>query len=110
MAHLNVTIDTDKLKDLFSGDEGMAFLAEEVLNQVLDAQMSEHLQAEPYERTAKRRAYRNGCRARKKKMTTSVGTLTLRVPQARDGSFQTELFERYQRSEQALVRSRPLSW
>lgn len=101
MARLEVTIDTDKLKDLFSGDEGMALLAEEVLNQVLDAQMSEHLQAEPYERTDERQAYRNGYRSRQ--MTTRVGTLTLRVPQARDGSFSTELFGRYQRSEQALV-------
>ena len=32
-----------------------------------------------------------------------MGTLALRVPQVRDGSFSSELFERYQRSEQALV-------
>jgi len=101
MAHLQVTIDTDKLKDLFASDEGMAALAEQVLNQVLDAQMTEHLQAKPYERTDQRRAYRNGYKPRK--LTTRVGTLTLRVPQARDGSFSTDLFRRYQRSEQALV-------
>ena len=34
---------------------------------------------------------------------TRVGKLELRVPQDRDGRFSTELFERYQRSEQALV-------
>jgi len=101
MAHLQVTIDTDKLKDLFASDEGMAALAEEILNQVLDAQMTEHLQAKPYERTERRRAYRNGYKPRQ--LTTRVGTLTLRVPQARDGSFSTDLFRRYQRSEQALV-------
>ena len=101
MAHLQVTIDTDKLKDLFASDEGMAALAEEILNQVLDAQMTEHLQAKPYERTDRRRAYRNGYKPRQ--LTTRVGTLTLRVPQARDGSFSTDLFRRYQRSEQALV-------
>lgn len=101
MAHLQVTIDTDKLKDLFASDEGMAALAEEVLNQVLDAQMTDHLQAAPYERTDQRRGWRNGYKPRK--LTTRVGTLTLRVPQARDGSFSTELFRRYQRSEQALV-------
>jgi hypothetical protein len=39
MAHLQVTTPgTDKLKDLFASDEGMAALAEQVLNQVLDAQ------------------------------------------------------------------------
>jgi len=32
-----------------------------------------------------------------------VGTLDLMVPKDRDGEFQTELFERYQRSEKALV-------
>ena len=36
-------------------------------------------------------------------MTTRVGTLTLRVPRHRNGQFSTELFARYQRSEQALV-------
>jgi len=101
MAQLQVTIDTDKLKDLFAGDAGMAALAEQVLNQVLEAQMTEHLQAKPYERTERRRAYRNGYKPRR--LTTRVGTLTLRVPQARDGSFSTDLFRRYQRSEQALV-------
>ena len=63
--------------------------------------MTEHIGAEPYERTDARRAYRNGYRPRQ--LTTRVGTLTLRVPQSRDGSFSTELFRRYQRSEQALV-------
>ena len=34
---------------------------------------------------------------------TRVGKLELRVPRDREGRFSTELFERYQRSEQALV-------
>ena len=36
-------------------------------------------------------------------LTTRVGAIELRVPQDRDGTFSTELFARYQRSEQALV-------
>jgi len=36
-------------------------------------------------------------------MTTRVGTLTLRVPRHRNGQFSTDLFARYQRSEQALM-------
>lgn len=32
-----------------------------------------------------------------------MGTITLRVPRIRNGKFSTELFTRYQRSEQALV-------
>jgi putative transposase len=36
-------------------------------------------------------------------LITRVGTLELRVPQDRQGRFSTEVFERYQRSEKALV-------
>ena len=34
---------------------------------------------------------------------TRVGTLNLRVPRDRDGTFSTRLFERCQRSERALI-------
>ena len=101
MTQMQVTIDTDQLKDVLSHDQGLKTLLEAVLDQVLEAEMTEHIGAEPYERTQHRRTYRNGYRARQ--LTTRVGTLTLRVPQSRDGSFSTELFRRYQRSEQALV-------
>lgn len=63
--------------------------------------MAEHIGAGRYERTAQRQAYRNGHRPRSLK--TRVGTLELRVPQSRDGAFSTEVFCRYQRSEQALI-------
>ena len=36
-------------------------------------------------------------------LITRIGKLELRVPQDRTGRFSTELFERYQRSERALV-------
>jgi Transposase, Mutator family len=36
-------------------------------------------------------------------LITRVGKLELRVPQDRGGRFSTEIFERYQRSEKALV-------
>ena len=36
-------------------------------------------------------------------MITRVGTIELRVPRDREGRFSTELFDRYQRSEKALV-------
>ena len=59
------------------------------------------LVASRYERTPQRQGYRNGYKPRQ--LQTRVGTLELLVPQDRDGSFSTELFGRYQRSEQALV-------
>jgi len=101
MAQYQITVDGEMLHQLFQGDEGVGKLLESVLNQVLEAQVSEHVKAAPFERTDERAGYRNGYRDRE--MKTRVGTLELRVPRVRSGSFSTELFDRYQRSEQALV-------
>jgi len=104
MAQYQITLDSKLLHQLFLGnsqDSGIAALLESVLNQVLQAQATEQLAAEPYERTADRRGYRNGTYPHQ--LTTRVGTITLRVPRIRNGQFSTELFSRYQRSEQALV-------
>jgi putative transposase len=57
--------------------------------------------AEKGERTAGRVGYRSGYYGRT--LITRIGKLELRVPQDRTGRFSTELFERYQRSERALV-------
>lgn len=106
MAQFNITVETEILKDLFtqSGkDKAFAKLMESILNQVLQAQASEQIGAGYYERNADRQAYRNGTRDRS--MKTRIGTLTLSVPRLRNGAFSTELFARYQRSEQALVLS-----
>jgi len=104
MAQFNITITEELLHGLFLSngrDEAFSKLLEEIFNQVLLAQSTEQIGAEPYERTETRTAYRNGFRERQ--LTTRVGTLTLRVPRHRNGQFSTELFSRYQRSEQALV-------
>src|SRR5512134_1011657 len=63
--------------------------------------MTEAVGAAKGERTANRVGYRSGYYGRT--LITRVGKLELRVPQDRDGRFSTELFERYQRSERALV-------
>jgi len=76
-------------------------LVQEVINQVLDAEMAEAVGAERHERTEGRQSYRSGYYRRG--LVTRVGRLELRVPQDRQGRFSTELFARYQRSEQALV-------
>lgn len=104
MTAYQLTIDQELVQGLLSGtasESGLRSLLEQVLNQVLEAQVSEQIGATRYERTEERQGYRNGVRPRK--LTTRVGPLTLRVPQVRDGEFSTELFARYQRSEQALV-------
>ena len=101
MTQYQLTLDGETVQRLFGNSEQLRQLLESVVNQVLEAQVAEHVQAEPYERTEERQGYRNGYKPRQ--LTTRVGTLQLRVPQVRDGSFSPELFERYQRSEQALV-------
>jgi putative transposase len=72
-----------------------------VMQEMLEAEMTDALGAEKGERSAARLGYRSGYYSRT--LVTCVGKLELRVPQDRDGRFSTELFERYQRSEQALV-------
>lgn len=67
----------------------------------MEAEMDEALGAAKSERTGERLGYRSGYYTRK--LVTRVGALELRVPQDRQGRFSTEVFERYQRSEKALV-------
>jgi putative transposase len=76
-------------------------IVEETLQQVLEAEMEEALQAGKGEGTANRLGYRSGYYSRT--LVTRVGKIALRVPQDRQGRFRTEVFERYQRSEKALV-------
>jgi putative transposase len=76
-------------------------IVERVLQELLEAEMTEHIGAAPYERTQKRTGQRNGYKPRT--LRTRVGTLKLLVPQDREGTFSTRLFARYQRNEKALV-------
>ena len=101
MNDYDIKLDREKLVALLSKKEGLGELVEQVLNQVLESQMSEHLGAEKYEHNKEREGYRNGYRSRQ--LYTRIGSLTLRVPQTRDGSFSTDIFKRYQRHEQASV-------
>jgi putative transposase len=81
----------DFLKDLLS----------EIVQETLEAEMEDALGARKNERTEERVGYRSGYYPRT--LITRVGKLELRVPQDRQGRFSTQLFERYQRSEKALV-------
>jgi transposase-like protein len=83
------------------GEDFLRGLVERTVQQVLEAEMTSCLGAETYQRNDQRRGWRNGFKPRTLK--TRVGALELMVPKDRDGEFQTELFERYQRSEKAFV-------
>lgn len=78
-------------------------VVQEVLQEILEVEMEETLQAGKGERTPQRLGYRAGYYRRV--LVTRVGKLELRVPQDREGRFSTRLFERYQRSERALVQA-----
>ena len=93
------TIDVKAL--LREDEEFLRALVRTALQEVLEAEMTEALGAEKGERAAGRQGYRSGYYGRT--LITRVGKLELRVPQDRTGRFSTELFERYQRSERALV-------
>jgi len=71
------------------------------VQEILEAEMDETLGAGRYERSSARTGWRSGYYNRT--LVTRVGKLELRVPQDRNGRFSTEIFERYQRSEKALV-------
>jgi putative transposase len=76
-------------------------LVAKMLQELLEEEMNETIGATSYERGASRRGYRAGYYSRQ--LVTRVGSFELRVPRDRKGKFSTELFERYQRSEKALV-------
>lgn len=83
--------ETDFLKPLLKG----------LLTEILEAEMKEVIGADTYQRSGERRGYRAGYYSRQ--YITRVGSIELRIPRDREGKFSTELFERYQRSEKALL-------
>lgn len=103
MAQLHFTLDSDFFVGLFSEtkDEAFGKLMEALLNQVLQAESTEQLGANNYERSQERSDYRNGTRTRS--LTTRIGKIELQVPRHRNVPFKTSLFENYQRNEQALI-------
>lgn len=83
------------------GEDGFRRVLEQLVQGILEEEMTAFLGAEPYQRAEGRRGYRNGHKPRQ--LVTRVGRLELLVPQDREGRFQTELFQCYQRNEKALV-------
>ncbi|HSK84527.1 MAG TPA: IS256 family transposase [Rubrobacter sp.] len=102
MAHGNRKVDEEMVQGILLEDPNfLKEIVERVLQELLEAEMTEHIGAAPYERAAGRKGHRNGYKPRT--LRTRVGTLNLAVPQDREGAFSTRLFCRYQRNEKALV-------
>jgi putative transposase len=86
------SISAEDLKRLLAEDrDPLKMIVEQTLQQVLEAEMDEALQASKGERTAGRLGYRAGHYNRM--LVTRVGHIELRVPQDRQGRFRTEVFE-----------------
>lgn len=77
--------------------EGVQMLAQALM----EVEVAQHLGAGRYERTAERNGERNGHRERR--WDTRVGSIQLRVPRVRDGSYFPSLLEPRRRAERALV-------
>jgi transposase-like protein len=93
--------DAEPAQGILLDDPGfLKGVVERVVQDLLEAEMTEHVGAAPYERSVARTGQRNGHKPRA--LRTRVGTLNLAVPQDREGTFSTRLFSRYQRNEKAL--------
>jgi transposase-like protein len=102
MAEDHRRLDAELAQEVLLDDPGfLRQIVERVVQQMLEAEMTEHVGAAPHERTDARKGHRNGHKPRT--LRTRVGTLNLLVPQDREGTFSTRLFSRYQRNEKALV-------
>jgi hypothetical protein len=75
---LSIDLSDEELEKILLGDRGKDLLMEKVFNQILQAEMTEHLGADRYERSEGRSGHRNGSYERQ--LTTRVGRLTLEVP------------------------------
>ena len=77
--------------------DGVQLLAQELM----DAEVTDLVGAEPHQRTSGRTTYRNGYRERE--WDTRVGTLELQIPKLRQGTYFPSLLEPRRRHERALL-------
>ena len=85
-------------------EQGLGNIGEAVrilLNEAMRAERSQALEAQPYERSEKRRGHANGYKP--KTIDTRLGAMTVQIPQVRgDVDFYPSALERGVRSERAL--------
>jgi len=106
MTQLQFNLDMDLLKDSVLNSDMNTVVKSAlvlVLNEFMEKERDEYLQAAAYERSNDRIDYRNGYYERE--IVMSIGKLTLKVPRTRNGEFSTSVFEKYARHDQALVLS-----
>ena len=98
------TMDALDIMRKHAEDADVDFLRETlqvVLHAVMDADVSQQIRADLHEHAADRTTYRNGYRPRR--WDTRTGTIDLRIPKLREGSYLPAFLEPRRRSEQALL-------
>ena len=94
MAKDHRRLTAELVQEVLLDDPGfLRQIVKRVLQEMLEAEMTEHVGAAPHERTNARKGYRNGYKPR---TLRTRGTLNLLVSQDREGTFSTRLFARYQ--------------
>lgn len=103
MASLNSFAVLEWIRKI-QGEEQIDFLRELVqmfAQSLIDAEATQKVGANSYERTEERKTQRNGYR--KREWNTRLGTLDLKIPKLRQGSFFPSILEPRRRAEQALA-------
>jgi len=106
MTQLQFTLDINLLKESVINSNMEAVMKSSivlVLNELMEKERDQYLNATSYERSADRRDYRNGYYERE--LMLNIGKIKLRVPRTREGHFSPSIFERFSRVDQALTLS-----
>lgn len=90
-----------ELLDHAGGEDFLKSLAERVLEQLMEFEVTNRIGADKHERAEGRATYRNGYRERP--LHTRLGTLELRVPKLRQGTYFPAFLEPRRLTEQALT-------
>ena len=102
MAEVSIDGLGELLQGVFAREEGPRLLLAALARAAMEAEVGAHVGAAPHERSGSRRGHRNGTKPRTLK--TRVGELGLDVPQVRGCEpYHPSLFNRWQRSERALL-------
>ena len=99
-----MTQDYNTLMTLLSqtqGDDFLRTVLKTALEALMDQDVSNQVNASLGEQTGSRETYRNGYRGRL--LNTGVGSLDLRIPKIRKGSYFPPFLNRFKRTESALL-------
>lgn len=106
MTQLNFTLNFESLKEeittsgLNDVTKSMLVL---LLNDYMEQERNDYMDNKPYDRSSERHDYRNGYYDRD--YFLNIGKINLKVPRTRYQSFTTDVFEKYERCDQALLLS-----